>query len=77
MHLSRMIFAVAIGFSALSFSSSTAQADIRQGVSSSDVALMLGELQQANAELRAQVTGLESQNAMLNGKVETLQFLLT
>ncbi len=77
MRMTRVWIAAAFGLCLSSVASALAQADIRQGVSSGDVVLLLRDLQQANAELRAQITGLESQNATLNGKVETLQFLLT
>lgn len=51
-------------------------ADIVQGLSSSQLTATVEELRVSNAELRARMTGIESDKAQLNGKVETLEFLL-
>ncbi|MEO1305711.1 MAG: tol-pal system protein YbgF [Pseudomonadota bacterium] len=53
------------------------QADIVQGVTSGQLAATVEELRVSNAELRARMTGIESDKARLNGKVETLEFLLS
>jgi len=52
------------------------QAQIVQGMTSGELAATVEELRVSNAELRARMTGLESDKARLNGKVETLEFLL-
>lgn len=51
-------------------------AEIVQGLSSSQLTATVEELRVSNAELRARMTGIESDKAQLNGKVETLEFLL-
>ena len=51
-------------------------AEIVQGLSSSQLTATVEELRVSNAELRARMTGLESDRAQLTGKVETLEFLL-
>ena len=53
------------------------QADIVQGVTSGELAATVDELRASNAELRARMTGIESDKARLNGKLETLEFLLS
>ncbi|MEL6859343.1 MAG: tetratricopeptide repeat protein [Pseudomonadota bacterium] len=53
------------------------QADIVQGVTSGELAATVEDLRASNAELRARMTGIESDKARLNGKVETLEFLLS
>ncbi|MCI4643841.1 MAG: tol-pal system protein YbgF [Hyphomonadaceae bacterium] len=53
-----------------------AQAPIRQGVTSQDVANQTQALLSQNAELRLQIGDMERQIAELRGKVETLEFLL-
>ena len=53
------------------------QADIVQGVTSGELAATVEEIRASNAELRARMTGIESDKARLNGKVETLEFLLS
>lgn len=53
------------------------RAGIVQGVTSGELALTVEELRVSNAELRARMTGIESDKAQLNGKVETLEFLLS
>ena len=52
-------------------------APIYQGLTSEQVGVQLNELRASNAALGAQITGLESDKADLNGKLETLQFLLS
>lgn len=53
------------------------QADIVQGVTSGELAATVEEIRASNAQLRARMTGIESDKARLNGKVETLEFLLS
>jgi len=53
------------------------RAEIVQGTTSGELALTVEELRVSNAELRARMTGIESDKAQLNGKVETLEFLLS
>lgn len=53
------------------------RAEVVQGVTSGELALTVEELRVSNAELRARMTGIESDKAQLNGKVETLEFLLS
>lgn len=53
------------------------QADIVQGVTSGELAATVNEVRASNAELRARMTGIESDKARLTGKVETLEFLLS
>lgn len=53
------------------------QAEIVQGVTSGELAGTVEELRLSNAELRARMTGIESDKARLNGKLETLEFLLS
>lgn len=52
-------------------------APISQGVTSGDLAGEISQLRIANAELGAKVDGLEADAATLNGKLETLEFLLS
>lgn len=54
----------------------SAQAPIRQGVTSQDIASQTQALQSQNAELRLQIGDMEREMAELRGKVETLEFLL-
>jgi len=53
------------------------QAEIVQGVTSGELATTVNEVRASNAELRARMTGIESDKARLTGKVETLEFLLS
>ncbi|MEC7289080.1 MAG: tol-pal system protein YbgF [Pseudomonadota bacterium] len=53
------------------------RAQVVQGVTSGELALTVEEMRASNAELRARMTGIESDKAQLNGKVETLEFLLS
>ena len=53
------------------------QANIVQGVTSGELAATVEELRASNAQLRARMTGIEADKARLNGKVETLEFLLS
>lgn len=53
------------------------QAQIVQGVTSGELATTVNEVRASNAELRARMTGIESDKARLTGKVETLEFLLS
>jgi len=53
------------------------RAQVVQGVTSGELALTIEEMRVSNAELRARMTGIESDKAQLNGKVETLEFLLS
>lgn len=53
------------------------QAEIVQGVTSGELAGTVEDLRVSNAELRARMTGIESDKARLNGKIETLEFLLS
>lgn len=53
------------------------RAEVVQGVTSGELAATVDELRASNAELRARMTGIESDKARLNGKVETLEFLLS
>ncbi|MEO1552593.1 MAG: tol-pal system protein YbgF [Pseudomonadota bacterium] len=53
------------------------QAEIVQGVTSGELAATVDELRASNAEMRARMTGIESDKARLNGKLETLEFLLS
>lgn len=52
-------------------------APVSQGMTSGDLVGEIGELRVANAELGAKVSGLEADAAALNGKIETLEFLLS
>ncbi len=52
-------------------------APVIQGTTSGELALTVEELRVSNAELRARMTGIESDKADLTGKVETLEFLLS
>lgn len=52
-------------------------APITQGVTSSDMAGRLQQLQQQNAALRLEVSDMQAEMAELNGKIETLEFLLS
>lgn len=53
------------------------RAQVVQGVTSGELAMTVEEMRASNAELRARMTGIESDKAQLNGKVETLEFLLS
>ncbi len=53
------------------------RAEVVQGTTSGQLALTVEELRVSNAELRARMTGIESDKAQLTGKVETLEFLLS
>ena len=53
------------------------QAEIVQGVTSGELAATIEDMRASNAELRARMTGIESDKARLNGKLETLEFLLS
>lgn len=53
------------------------RAEVVQGVTSNQLAATVEELRVNNAQMRARMTGLESDKAQLNGKVETLEFLLS
>ena len=44
------------------------RADVVQGVTSGELALTVEEMRVSNAELRARMTGIESDKAQLNGK---------
>ena len=52
-------------------------AQIIQGATSGELAATVEDLRVSNAQLRARMTGIESDKAQLNGKVETLQFQLS
>ena len=52
-------------------------AQIVQGTTSSELAATVEDLRVSNAQLRARMTGIESDKAQLNGKVETLEFQLS
>lgn len=52
-------------------------APITAGVTSGDLAATVDRLRSANAEMQAQASELEAQNAQLTGRVETLEFLLS
>jgi tol-pal system protein YbgF len=52
-------------------------AQIVQGATSGELAATVEDLRVSNAQLRARMTGIESDKAQLNGKVETLQFQLS
>ena len=69
-------FLIAAGLSAALGMPALAQAPIRQGVTSQDVAAQTQALQSQNAELRLQIGDMERQIAELTGKIETLEFLL-
>ena len=71
------VLAVSIAMTALPSEAQRQQAEIVQGVTSGQLAGTVEELRLSNAELRARMTGIESDKARLNGKVETLQFLLS
>lgn len=53
------------------------RANVVQGVTSGELAATVEDLRVSNAELRARMTGIESDKAQLNGKIETLEFLLS
>lgn len=53
------------------------QAEIIQGTTSGELAATVEDLRVSNAQLRARMTGIESDKAQLTGKVETLEFLLS
>lgn len=71
------ILAVLAVSSALPADAQRQQAEIVQGVTSGELAATVNELRVSNAELRARMTGIESDKARLNGKLETLEFLLS
>ena len=52
-------------------------AQIVQGTTSGELAATVEELRVSNAQLRARITGIESDKAQLNGKLEQLEFALT
>ncbi len=52
-------------------------APIQRGITSADLAEQTQRLQRANADLRAELGNLQSELASLNGRVETLEFLLS
>ncbi|MDJ0921828.1 MAG: tol-pal system protein YbgF [Henriciella sp.] len=54
-----------------------AQASVRQGSTSGQLAAEVNALRAANASMGARITGLESDKASLAGEVETLGFLLS
>lgn len=70
---------ITLGFGALAAPAQAQRrsAEITQGVTSGDLAASVDSLRTSNAELRARLTGLESDRAQLDGKVETLEFLLS
>ena len=53
------------------------QAEIIQGTTSGELAATVEDLRVSNAQLRARMTGIESDKALLTGKLETLEFLLS
>jgi len=78
MQRSSLLFAVALGVCVWSApAEAQRQAEIIQGVTSGELAATVDELRASNAEMRARMTGIESDKARLNGKLETLEFLLS
>lgn len=78
MQRSSLLFAVALGMCVWSAPvHAQRQANIVQGVTSGELAATVDELRASNAEMRARMTGIESDKARLNGKLETLEFLLS
>ncbi|MEL7109120.1 MAG: tol-pal system protein YbgF [Pseudomonadota bacterium] len=78
MQRSSLLFAIALGMCALTVpAEAQRQAEIVQGVTSGELAATVNELRASNAEMRARMTGIESDKARLNGKLETLEFLLS
>lgn len=78
MQRSSLLIAVALGVCALTVpAEAQRQANIVQGVTSGELAATVDELRASNAEMRARMTGIESDKARLNGKLETLEFLLS
>lgn len=71
----RILF-IAAGLGASLGAPALAQAPIRQGVTSQDIAAQNQALQSQNAELRLRIADQEREIAELTGKVETLEFLL-
>ena len=71
-----LIVACFLGMTA-SLSSAEAQASVRQGTTSGELAADVDALRTANARLGARITGLESDKASLSGQLETLEFLLS
>ncbi len=67
---------IAAGLGASLGAPALAQAPIRQGVTSQDIAAQNQALQTQNAELRLRISDQEREIAELTGKVETLEFLL-
>ena len=67
---------IAAGLGASLGTPAFAQAPIRQGVTSQDIATQNQALQSQNAELRLRIADQEREIAELTGKVETLEFLL-
>ena len=53
------------------------QAEIIQGTTSGELAATVEDLRVSNAQLRARMTGIESDKAQMTGKLETLEFLLS
>lgn len=70
------ILLIAAGLGASLGAPALAQAPIRQGVTSQDIAAQNQALQSQNAELRLRIADQEREIAELTGKVETLEFLL-
>ena len=53
------------------------RAEIIQGTTSGELAATVEDLRVSNAQLRARMTGIESDKAQMTGKLETLEFLLS
>lgn len=70
---------ITLGFGALATPAQAQRrsAEITQGVTSGDLATSVNNLRASNAELGARLTGLEADRAQLDGKIETLEFLLS
>ncbi|MEO0548719.1 MAG: tol-pal system protein YbgF [Pseudomonadota bacterium] len=71
-----LIVACFLGMSA-TLPNANAQASVRQGTTTGELASDIDALRTANARLGARITGLESDKAGLSGQVETLEFLLS
>lgn len=52
-------------------------APIQRGITSADLAEQTQRLQKANADLKAELGSLQAELASINGRVETLEFLLS
>ncbi len=75
---SKLVSLIAFGALACSLSGlAAAQAPISQGRTSGELAVTANQLRADNAALGARITGLEADKAELNGKLETLEFLLS